>query len=182
MAGLFTRAIRPPELPNDNDPASVPPATVGPTSQINPGDPDGFTVEGPTTFSGSPPSIVASPWSGWPAEWNTPSWSGAINTLADTAWMCIDKNSKAAGTMPPYLVGAAPSLSADWLTSEPRRLLELGGVPCARCSGTPGVGSVRPRDLGYSTGWPSRFHVVPPWSVNAEMDQGLRRYRIGSVG
>ena len=33
----------------------------------------------------------------------------------------------------------------------------------------------------YSTGWPARFHVVPPWSVNVEMDAGFSRYTIGRV-
>ena len=32
----------------------------------------------------------------------------------------------------------------------------------------------------YSTGWPARFHVLPPWLVEVDMDSGLRRYRIGS--
>jgi len=33
----------------------------------------------------------------------------------------------------------------------------------------------------YATGWPARFHVVPPWYVNVEMDAGLRRYTIGGL-
>src|SRR4029077_1405176 len=33
----------------------------------------------------------------------------------------------------------------------------------------------------YSTGWPARFHVVPPWMVSIEMTTGGRQYRIGSL-
>jgi HK97 family phage portal protein len=33
----------------------------------------------------------------------------------------------------------------------------------------------------YSTGWPSRFHVVPPWLVNVEMSRGRRVYSIGEI-
>ena len=31
----------------------------------------------------------------------------------------------------------------------------------------------------YATGWPSRFHVVPPWAVEVDMVDGRRRYKIG---
>ena len=31
----------------------------------------------------------------------------------------------------------------------------------------------------YATGWPSRFHVVPPWAVEVDMVDGRRRYTIG---
>jgi phage portal protein BeeE len=34
----------------------------------------------------------------------------------------------------------------------------------------------------YTTGWPARFHVVPPWAVDVEMtSSGTRRYSIGRV-
>jgi HK97 family phage portal protein len=31
----------------------------------------------------------------------------------------------------------------------------------------------------YSTGWPARFHVVAPWWVTIDMEEGLREYSIG---
>ena len=31
----------------------------------------------------------------------------------------------------------------------------------------------------YSTGYPARFHVVPPHLVEVEIAQGVRRYTIG---
>ena len=33
----------------------------------------------------------------------------------------------------------------------------------------------------YATGWPARFRVIPPWMVNVEMQDGVRRYSIGSL-
>ena len=34
----------------------------------------------------------------------------------------------------------------------------------------------------YATGYPARFHVVPPWTVEVEMsNDGTRRYSIGSL-
>ena len=65
----------------------------------------------------SPPIIRPSPWSGWPAEWPTPNWGNHVDVLTDTAWTCVDLNASVMSIMPPYLVGAAPSLSADWLTN-----------------------------------------------------------------
>src|SRR5262245_32647097 len=102
--GLFGRAI----IPNENDPAAVPPATVGPDQLMTPGDPSGVTVEEPEVAYAPPPPVYPSPWSGWPAEWNI-AWSGQLSTLTDTAWMCIDLNSSLLSTMPPYLVDAAPT-------------------------------------------------------------------------
>ena len=33
----------------------------------------------------------------------------------------------------------------------------------------------------YSSGWPARFRVIPPWMVNVEMQDGMRRYSIGNL-
>jgi HK97 family phage portal protein len=34
----------------------------------------------------------------------------------------------------------------------------------------------------YATGWPARFHVVPPWTVDVDFTSaGIRTYRIGQV-
>src|SRR4030095_13144950 len=102
-------------VPNPNDPASVPPSTVGPDQLVTPGDPDGVVVEDPGQLAGSPPTIVPSLWSGWPSSWYPPLWNGQAQQLVDTAWMCLDYNSAVFAAMPPYLVDAAPSLTADWL-------------------------------------------------------------------
>jgi HK97 family phage portal protein len=184
--GLFTRAIRPPdpEIPNGNDPASVPPATVGPPSAV-PGDPSGVTVEA----SGPPgpplPTIRPSAWSGWPADWATPNWGGSssVSNLTDTAWACLDLNSSVLATMPPYLVNAARSLNADWLTN-PNPDVYTSWEEFARQLfwDFQAIGEVFVVATAYyATDWPARFHVAPPWTVNVEMADGRRRYTIGGV-
>src|SRR5262245_56133739 len=115
---LWTRAIRPPDdvTPNPNDPAAVPPSTVGPDQLVVPGDAHGVLLEefdGPP--ASPPPTIWPSAWSGWPAEWWTPAWANRAQALTDIAWTCVDLNASVLSTMTPYLVNAAPTLSADWL-------------------------------------------------------------------
>src|SRR5215510_1331097 len=111
---LRRRAIRPPLEPNPNDPADVPPATVGPPA-FRPGDPNQVVVEGEGGFTPPPTVMRPAPWSGWPNEWWTPNWNGAIARLTDTAWTCVDLNASILSTMPPYLKDAADTLNADWL-------------------------------------------------------------------
>src|SRR5262252_7935398 len=101
--------IRPPDdiVPNPNDPASVPPATVGPPA-ASPGDPSGVVIEGDSPPAGVPPRVMPSAWSGWPSDWWPPNWgAGYSETLTDTAWTCLDLNASVLATMPPYLVDAA---------------------------------------------------------------------------
>jgi HK97 family phage portal protein len=177
--GLFNRSIQPPDVPNDNDPAANPPATVGPPT-ATPGDPHGVTLEG-DDGSWVPPRIVPSAWSGWPGDWAPPLWnSGLVAPLTDTAWMCVDFNANQLSTMPPYLKGAAPTLSADWLNNPNPSLYtsweefgkalfwdyQLGEAFVLATS-------------RYSTGWPARFHVVPPWMVEVTLLGGVRTYEIG---
>jgi len=82
--------------------------------------------------------------------------------------------------MPPYLVGAPPSIDAGWLTNPNPdtyaswedfakslfwdfQLGEVFVLATAR----------------YATGWPARFHVVPGWAVQVDIENGLRSYTIG---
>src|SRR4029077_926097 len=112
--GLFTRAIRPPEIPNGNDPVTAAPGTVGPPSAA-PGDPSGVVVQGDPGTPWIPPRIVPSAWSGWPAEWATAWGSSGLQRLTGIAWTCVDLNASLLATMPPYLVKAAPTVDASWL-------------------------------------------------------------------
>ena len=179
MRLYWTRSIRPPADmdPNDN-PAGVPPASVGPPD-YSPGDPNGMEVTGETGPPRQPPPVAA-PWDGWPAEWSTPAW-GKVQTLSDIAWSCIDLNCRVLSTMPPYLAGAAPSLVADW-THNPQPATYSSWEEFAKqlfwdfllVGETFVLATAR-----YSTGWPARFHVVPPHLVEAEISGGVRRYSIG---
>lgn len=171
------------ETPNDNVPAENPPATVGPPTAV-PGDPDAVVFES----VGEPPRGITvlrpSAWSGWPDEWETPSWYGRVQLLTDTAWACLDSNSSVLSTMPPYLVGAAESLNADWLNNpDPDVYSSWEEFAKQLFWDWQAAGEVFVLATAwYSTGWPARFHVVPPWLVDADLDgSGLRTYRIGTV-
>ena len=177
-----TRAL----LPNGNDPATVPPATVGPPS-ARPGNPNGIELEvtGPATPRTAWPPPVA-PWSGLPGEWPTPpwsSWQARLEQLSDIAWACIDLNAGLLSTMPPYLVDPAATLDAGWLEN-PDPDLYSDWTEFAKqmfwdyqCGEAFVVCTAR-----YGTGWPARFHVVNPLLVNVELDaDGLREYSIGDT-
>jgi HK97 family phage portal protein len=167
--------------PNGNDPASVPPATVGPPS-ARAGDPAGVEIidEGPPI---PPPRVFTSPWSGWPAEWDTPSWQH-VEQLVDTAWSCLDLNSSIIASMPPYALQAGTLVSPPtWQTNpDPDRYTSWDefakqlwwdyqlGEAYVLCTAR------------YADGYPARFHVLEPWLVEPEIGpDGLRHYKIGSI-
>jgi len=173
------RSLRPPDQPNTTPPADAVPGTVGPPS-ATPGDPFGFEVATPPP--GPPPVPVSRPaaWSGWPAEWNTPAWDTQYQTLADTAWACLDLNSSVLATMPPYLTGAATSLPADWLNNPDPDLYASWEDFAKALFWEYQLGEVfLVATAYYANGYPARFHVLEQWAVNAEMDGARRRYTVG---
>jgi HK97 family phage portal protein len=176
------RSLRPPDItPNPNDPADVPPATVGPPAAI-PGDPDGLILEGELRPDQGLPPIWPSAWSGWPADWWPPAWGGRITELTDTAWACLDLNSSVLATMPPYLVGAADSLDTAWLRNPDPDAYTSWEEFAKQLFWDYQLGEAFVLATAYyATGLPARFHVVPPWAVNAELVDGLRAYSIGGV-
>jgi HK97 family phage portal protein len=95
--------------------------------------------------------------------------------------MCLDLNSSVLSTMPPYLVGAKPSLNADWLTNpDPSIYTSVEEALKQAFWDFQAVGECFMLSLArYATGWPARWRVLPPWMVSVEMDEGSRRYRIG---
>jgi HK97 family phage portal protein len=183
--GWLTRSIRPPDdiTPNENDPALVPPSTVGPDQLVTPGDPHGVELTDSPSAPPSPPArILPSAWSGWPAEWWPPNWHGRVSQLADLAWACVDLNARIISTMPPYLVGAAPTLDSEWLRNPDPEIYSSWEEFAKQLFWDWQLGEVFVISTArYSTGWPARFHVVPPWFVNVEMDGGRRHYSIGQV-
>jgi HK97 family phage portal protein len=164
---LFERALRP-------EPADVGPEAGG-------GDPHGVVIEGDAPPPIVRPTIVPSPWSGWPSEWSTPPFSGHVAALADTAWACLDLNSGVLASMPPYLVGAADSLDAGWLEN-PQPAVYTAWEEFARqlfWDFQLGEAFVL-ATARYANGYPARFHVVPGWTVNVELaGDGRRLYSIG---
>ena len=180
---LFTRSIRPGDVePNPNDPASVPPATVGPPG-YDPGDAHGVIAEADAPLGPPPPRPFVSPWSGWPAEWLTPNWGGLAQSLTDTAWLCLDLNASVLSTMPPYLVDAPPSLNADWLNNPEPDVYTSWQEFAKQLFWDFQLGEAFVLATAYyATGYPARFHVVPPYSIEPELaPNGLRRYTIGGL-
>lgn len=125
--------------------------------------------------------ILPSGWAGLPADWQV-QWgsSGRLAQLTDTAWDCLDLNAMAISTMPPYLVGAAPSTPAEWLNNPDPDLYTSWEEFAKQLVWDYQLGEVFVlRTASYSTRWPARFHVVEPFYVNVEMDGPFRRYSIG---
>jgi len=180
------RSIRPPDpgsiTPNPNDPASVPPATVGPNVAV-PGDPDGVTID-PSPPWQPLPTIIPSAWSGWPAEWWPPAWGGgsAFGQVygSTTAWTCVDLNASVLASMPPYLVGAADSLDTGWMTNPDPDTYTSWTEFAKACFWDYQLGETFILCTArYATGWPARFHVVPGMLVDVELVNGIRQYEIG---
>jgi HK97 family phage portal protein len=121
-------------------------------------------------------------WDGWPADWST-AWGSPPTVLTDTAWTCLDLNASVLATMPPYLVGAASTLDADWLTNPNPALYTSWEEFAKQLAWDFQLGEAFViADAYYATGWPARFHVVPPWSIKPDIDRnGLRRYMIGEL-
>lgn len=150
------------------------------------GDPHGlvFIDDGSVgaPFGAGPPGVQR--WSGWPAEWDTPNWFGRTQALTDTAWACLDSNTRVLSTMPPYLVGASPNLNASWLVN-PDPDVYTSWIEFAKQLfwDYQAVGEAFViANAWYDTGWPARFRVLPPWTVDVEMSgDGSRRYRIGNL-
>jgi len=159
------------------------PDSVGP--QSNPGDPDGLVVEGEETFSGERAAIWPSPWDGWPAEWNVPNWdNGRLNGLVDAAYACVDLNASVLSAMPVYrLRGGEVIDPLSWMLN-PDPAVYASWVEFAKelfWDYQMGEAFVLAGDR-YANGFPSRFRVIPPWMVNAEVTgSGSRSYKIGVV-
>lgn len=172
-----TRALIPrdPDAPAPIPAPAEPPPPTPPAAVVS----DVDTVP-PGAGAFAPPR--PQPWAGWPAEWATPNWGGHAEELVDIAWACLDLNSSVAASMPPYLVGAAPSLDAGWLTNpDPDRYESWEEFFRQLWWDFQAAGeAIIVATARYASGWPSRFHCVPPWLVDVELDDtGLRQYRIG---
>lgn len=167
--------------PNAN-PAGVPPASVG-KPDYTPGDPIGFEVidEGP----GRPRGRIfhATPWDGWPAEWNMPLMGGRADELVDTAWAALDLNASVFASMPVYMVGASPTLPDEWIDNpDPDRYESWADFAHALMWDFQLGEAFVLCTARYGNGWPARFHVVPPWLVSVDLlGDGRRTYTIGSA-
>ena len=179
---LEERSLRPADdadTPNPNAPG-VPPASVGP-GDYTPGDPDGLVIVDEGPGRPLPPLFHASPWDGWPAEWEMPI-LGPVENMVDVAWMALDLNASVFASMPPYLVGASPNLPDEWIDNPDPDQYESWATLAHELMWDFQLGEAFVvATARYGNGWPARFHLAPQWTVNVEFDgNGRRRYSIGN--
>ena len=113
-----------------------------------------------------------------------PVWGGHHQSLTDTAWTCLDYNTQALATMPPYLVDPADSLNADWLHNPEPEVYASWEEFAKRLFWDYQLGEAFVMATAYySTGYPARFYIVPPWTVEVDWhpDTGLRRFKIAGL-
>jgi HK97 family phage portal protein len=157
------------------------PESVGPN--YTPGDPDGFEFDRSQTFSRALPVPQPSPWSGWPAAWGTPDWERGISTLVDTAWDCIDLNASVLSAMPVYrLKGGRVVSPLSWMKNPDPTIYSSWSEFAKQLFWDFQMGEafVLATDF-YANGYPKTFRIMPAWAFKVEMDNGRRRYYIGSV-
>lgn len=175
-----TRAL----TPHDDTPNTTTgnPLTVGSPNPPG-GDPNGVLVEDAPSAPPIPPSFLhASRWSGYPAEWAPPLFR-QLDDLTDVAWQALDLNSGVVASMPAYLVGASPSLPTEWLTNPDERHYESWADFARQLMWDFQLGEAFVvATARYANGWPARFHLLPPWTVQVEWgDGGRRSYTVGAL-
>jgi HK97 family phage portal protein len=179
--GLLSRAIQPPPddiTPNPNPPG-VPPASVGPPD-AQPGDPHGVVLDVTSPPVPPPPRVMPSAWSGWPAEWWA-AWDGHTEELTDTAWACLDLNASVLASMPPYTIPVDPAADTGWLANPNPDVYASWEEFVKQLFWDYMLGEAFVLSTArYFSDYPARFHVVPPWAVEVEIDQGIRTYTIGA--
>lgn len=158
------------------------PLTVGPTDWT-PGDPDGVVFSDDGIEGRALPSIYASPWSGWPSSWETPGWHPGISSLADTAWDCIDLNSRVLSTMPVYKTRGGQLVEPEtWMTNPDPRVYNSWSQFAKALFRDYQLGEAFVLATDYfSNDYPMFMRVVPPPFVTIEGSVVNRRYLIGSV-
>lgn len=153
----------------------------------DPGDPEGVTLEqGTEVEPRSLSSFIPSPWSGWPAEWSTPNWDfgSRFNALVDVAWNCLDKNASVLSSMPVYRTKDGEIIEpATWMSNPDPMIYSSWHEFAKQLFWDFQLGEVFVLSLSsFSDGYPMRFRVMPPWSVDVQMENGGRVYRIGGPG
>jgi HK97 family phage portal protein len=161
------------------------PDSVGPA--YRPGDPNQFEFED----AAGPPqnrmaAVVTSPWDGWPAQWATPAWASTstLEQLTDVAWAALDLNASVLSAMPVYrtrngqvlpptawMANPDSDIYTDWSEFAKQLFWDFQAL---------GEAFVLPMAQA-ADGWPSTLRVVPPPLVTADMADGRRAYKIGSL-
>lgn len=158
------------------------PLTVGPS--FTPGDPDGFEFDAGDIEGRALPGIVPSAWSGYPSTWSLPAWAQAgVQSLCDTAWDCLDLNSRLLSTMPVYKtrdgVVAQPE---GWMSNPDPEVYASWAEFAKQLFWDYQMGEAFVYASAYFTsGFPMFMRILPPPMVKVEIEGGRRRYWVGQV-
>lgn len=171
LAGTGTAGI----VPNANGPLDY-----------DPGDPDGLEIQSADVEHRSMPFPAATPWSGYPGGWDVPAWqvTAGVNKLVDIAWACLDLNSNIVSAMPPYRLKNGQIIEPkQWMTNPDPDIYACWPEFAKQLFWDYQMGEafVLPFGTDGSDGKPSKFRVMPPWTVTVDMKKGLRTYKIGSL-
>ena len=169
-----------------------PESSVGPG--FNPGEPNMLDT---SDFDEIPearalPWVAPSPWSGYPAEWGSPSWSangnssssaGAMSRVVDAAWAAIDLNSSVLSSMPVYRLRRGVVVpSATWMANPDPTIYSSWQEFAKQLFWDYHLGEAFVLPMAHSAGGaPTNFRVIPPWLISVEMRGGRRDYRLGST-
>jgi HK97 family phage portal protein len=151
----------------------------------NPGDPNGIEFDRTETFSRAAPFPMPSAWNGYPAEWNT-QWGNStigMRKLIDTAWMCLDLNTRVLASFPVYCVrGEKIMTPKPWMIDPDPMMYTCWNEFAKQLFWDYLMGEAFVLSLGEGPrdGKPVQMRVIPPWCVNVEIVGGARRYKIGS--
>lgn len=167
--------------PNTNPPG-VPP-TVGP-DDYTPGDPDGFELLGVPVEARALPQLVPAPWDGWPSTWDMPWWNNmGGSALVDTAWTCLDLNSRVLAGFPRYKLRNGQVVEPEsWMENPDPRIYSSWYEFAKQLFWEYQLGEAFILATDYfSSGWPMFFRVIPQSLMTVEMDGARRVYSIGRV-
>jgi len=177
-----------PANPNIDPPP--PPETVGPNAS------EGFgnqhvmypaASQLPYTQGIYAPPVM--PWSGWPVEWNTPNWGGALG-MAEIAsrvsivFGCIDLNSSLLAAMPPYrLMGDEVVDPLPWMRNPEPQVYNSWSEAMKQVATSfwaNGEAFIWATSR-YADGTVRNWVVLNPLWVDIEMEGQTRSYEMGGV-
>lgn len=156
-----------------------------PTADYSPGDPDGVEFDTDETYSRSLAFPVPSPWSGWPADWETPRWdlTSGVQKLIDTAWAAIDLNASVLASMPTYRLRNGEIIEPmEWMSNPDPTIYASWHEFFKQLIWDYHLGEAFVLPMSYfNDGTPRTFRVVPPWLVNVDLVNGFRTYTLGGI-
>lgn len=180
------------------EPSNGAPNTVGPDgAPTTYGAAEPIVVDGDSLAAAMPygggPSLVPSPWAGWPSAWQ-PAWTtgagigGTLGSRVSTVFSCTALNANALGSMPLSITDKGRPIDADdygWTENPDPRLYSGWSefmVQAALSLLTRGDVYVHATGWSYETLLPTSFMVLDPEQVSCTFDEdGLRRYTIGGA-